>query len=169
MIYLALFTVIGIYGLANYYIGLRIFQYIVSYIGILSVKAFWPVFGLIAASFFIGRFDIGPMPSVVRKMIDIIGSYWIAAMVYLLILFPLADLLRAVFKHMISADSPVFQSHHLKLFIGVAVLALVAGILIYGTYQAESIKIDSYDIKINKNAGRLKELHAACPKHKKTS
>ncbi|HBF37578.1 MAG TPA: metallophosphoesterase, partial [Firmicutes bacterium] len=115
-------------------------------------------FALIVLSSLIGILSQGRLPDLVRKLFSSIGFYWIAAVVYFLLFIVAIDLIRLVagrtrlFKALV--ENGAFLSA-----IGLVIIFLVIGLLVYGTCHARNIRITSYPIHIEKSAGSLKKLH----------
>lgn len=145
-----------IYGAINYYIGLRGWQYLFSYISILSNKVYWVVYWCIAFSYILVRIGYGVMPKFIALPLTYIGTYWMAAMFYLLQIIVLLDIIRIVLKRL---DISPLEKMNTNPFIGGAVICVVAIILILGTKNANSPIIKHYDLNVNKKAGSYEELH----------
>lgn len=151
-------AIFAVYGLANYYIFIR---------GIHALRpvgfvrpAYIVIFIFLAVSFiasiFLERADIIS----IGKPLSWIGSFWIAAFVYFLMLVALIDLLRFVnhfvpyFPKFITSD-PI-QSARVA---AISVISIVVVIVISGFVNAHIIRIRTYNINIPKNAGALKSLN----------
>ncbi|MGC7872795.1 metallophosphoesterase [Desulfosporosinus sp. SYSU MS00001] len=154
------FILIGIvfflvYGGINYYIGLRGWQALFSYIPFIPFKAYWFVFALISLSYLIARFLQKFLPQGLYEGLNLIGAYWMAFMFYFLLIIAAIDLLRLVnhIFHLI----PLKES--LNPAFGLAIFVLVLGIVGFGAWNARNPRINHYDITIAKQAGSLKQLH----------
>ena len=55
---------------------------------------FWAVFWLLAACLFLARFSAGRVPPAVTGLLSQIGGYWLALVLYALLLLALVDLVR---------------------------------------------------------------------------
>lgn len=82
-----LIIVIGLFGAVNYYIGLRIWQYVGSFITGLNKTAYWVCFWLIASNYILTRFIPSQFPGNIRKILTEAGGYWMAAMIFFVLLF----------------------------------------------------------------------------------
>lgn len=158
--YIGFTTVIALYTGLNYYVGLRGKQLFVDKIGLFNSWLYWILFGLIVFSSFLGIISFQSLPDGIRKVFSTIGSYWVAALVYFLLFAAAADLI-----WVIAGRTRIFKALDNNLLIssglGLLVIFLVIGLLIYGTFHARNIKITSYPVHIKKSAGSLKQLHVA--------
>src|SRR5690606_29968330 len=96
------------------------------------------------------------VPHYLGKIIIHIGSYWMAAMYYLLLIFLLCDLLRIANR--------TFNFLPLSLrgkfpWLILLVIGLVTVILIYGTWNAHHPTVSNYEVSVNKKSSTLEELH----------
>ena len=146
----------AIYGAANYYIGLRIWQALSTFTN--QSLIYWMVVLILASSQILGRMGSRHFPGWLSDAFTLIGAYWMAAVYYLFALFAFWDLLRLFGKlsGLLSANSKLQTSPIPALII----VSLVGIALIYGSLNARNPHIKSYDITIEKNAGNLHELHA---------
>jgi uncharacterized protein len=150
-----------IFGGVNYYIGLRGWQGVGSLIPFLNNKVYWIMFWVTALSFILARLSGRFLPASVGYYLDLIGGYWMAAMLYLLIILPIVDIIKLIKRRVNFIPRGISESAIIKTYLGVLILLLLLGILIYGTWNAANIKVAHYDIDIPKKAGDLKELKIA--------
>lgn len=145
-----------VYCAGNYYIGLRLFQ---SFRGLLEPHAllFWAGYIVLAVSPFVARLGRTFFPGIIDEWITVIGNYWLAALYYFLLIWVLADGLRLIgslaWPEALSWKQP-------SLLLGVAVAALVCGLLAFGVWNARNPRITHYDITINKAVPGLTKLRA---------
>ncbi|KNZ70040.1 metallophosphoesterase [Thermincola ferriacetica] len=157
LIFVAIFTLIlVIYGLMNYYIGLRGWQAVGRTLPWLNVRVYWTLLWLAAHLYIIARFLRNMVPLAAERWLVYVGAYWLAAFYYLFLIVLLLDLLRLLDRWLKFIPGPVKASPAL---LGWGVIALVAGLLAYGTWNAHNPVVTHYDININKRAGQMKELH----------
>ncbi|MBC2727476.1 metallophosphoesterase [Desulfosporosinus sp.] len=140
----------------NYYIGLRGWQALFSYVPFLSSKVYWLVFFLLSFSYLISRFSEKFLPTVLYEGLTIAGAYWIAFMFYFLLLISVLDLLGLFDRWLRIVPLDIKQS--LNPSLGLSVFILVIGIVSYGAWNASYPRINHYDISIAKQAGALKQL-----------
>lgn len=125
---------LGIYiGLAGY-LGWNVQVWLGSWLPDVNPWFFWPVWFVIALSFFIGRLGHQWL------MFSIIGSYWFAFLQYALLLFPLANL----FSLLVDWPEEAFV-------IGNAVAALFIGLFLIGSYLAYSPVTRELEITVDGN------------------
>lgn len=160
---LIVLVVIGIFlcifGLLNYYIGLRGWQALGSRIPTMSGGAYWLVFWLLALSYLGARFGRPFLPSWFTERLTLVGAFWLAAMFYFILILALMDAVRLMdrlFKFIpgVIKTNPAFVPG-----LGVFVLTLVAAIVGYGYWNAKTPRIIHYDLTITKRAGNLDKLH----------
>ncbi|MCX7921906.1 MAG: metallophosphoesterase [Clostridia bacterium] len=143
----------------NYYIGLRGWQTVGRSIPFLSKWFYWSVFWVLATSYIMVRMWGRFLPEEIGRSLTLIGSYWMAAMLYFLVAIALVDIVRVINKRAGFIPQGVKQYPGLPLIAGLTVLAIVAGIMIYGAWNAQNPIVKHYDLTVNKAAGDLKELH----------
>ncbi len=146
-----------IYGGLNYYIGLRGWQALFSFIPFLTSKVYWPVFWLISLSFLISRFSHKFLPTVVYEAMTLVGAYWLAFMWYLLLVITALDLLRLLDRPLRLV--PMEIKRGLNPALGLTVFILIVGIVGYGAWNARHPQVNHYELTIAKQAGSLKQLH----------
>ncbi len=153
-------TIIALYTGLNYYVGQRGKQLFVDRLGLFNVKLYWIMFGLIVFSSFLGVITLRMLPDMIRKFFSSIGFYWMAALVHFLLFIVATDLI-----WLVAGRTRVFKTLGNNLIIssglGLVIIFLVIGLLIYGTCHARNIRVTSYQIHIKKPAGTLKQLHIA--------
>ena len=147
IIFVILYAGLNIYiGLKGYFVFSNLMPFFNSYL-------YWGLFMIIAFSIILGQLGRKFMPELMSSTFQIIGSYWIAAFEYLIIIYVLMDILNLFIKYQDKiANKPII------LAINIFVLIFVAILLVYGTYHAQDTKIAGYNITIDKKAGTLKDL-----------
>ncbi|NLV17497.1 MAG: metallophosphoesterase [Syntrophomonadaceae bacterium] len=150
----AIFVITAIFGALNFYIGLRGWQAFSGWLPPNAGYIYWPVFFLAAFSYPLGRFGSGFFSGSLGAKLQIFGSYWLGLMYYLIIILVVIDLIRVLDKFF----GFVPQAVKTPELLGLAVVVLVAGILIYGTWNAHNPQVVTYDLEINKPAGAIEEM-----------
>lgn len=147
--------VIGIYGLLNFYIGLRGWQFLGEYTNFIDNKVYWTFFWLTAMSYILGRLGEAFLPAFITHALKIIGSYWLAVMFYLALILLIIDigglLLRFLNLSQYLNLSPILG--------GTLVLCIVSGIILYGSWNAKNPQLVKYEVNIPKKAGQYSELN----------
>lgn len=156
---IAILLVLGMYTGINYYIGSKGLQLLNSILPSISPKIYWPIFFLIAFSFIIERFISRFMPEIVSYIFSVVGSYWIAALVYFGIIILIIKLI-LVFDKWLAFVPSHLKTDHMSNIVSISAAVLVVLILIIGTWQARNPVTVKYDININKDGGNIKNLHA---------
>lgn len=155
----AVVLILGLYSGINYYIGLKELQLINSIFPFITPKVFWPFFLLIAFSYIIARFVSNILPEPIYYIINLVGAYWIAAMVYFII-FILAIKFVLLLDKWLSFIPSHLKTSQMSNYVTLFVTALVAIFLIIGTWQARNPVTVKYELSINKDGGKTKKLNA---------
>lgn len=148
--FIIFFTIVFlVYSLANYYIFLRGHQSLQAF----PVIRHWFViiFLILAASYFLGRFlERSPLYNI-GEAFSRIGSFWLAAMAYFLILVIFFDIIRLLnhflhfFPGIITGNMPVTR---LVTFACCVLVVTVA--LFYGYINARNPVLKTVSLNINK-------------------
>ncbi|GAB6154140.1 metallophosphoesterase [Desulfosporosinus burensis] len=154
---LVICVVFLIYGGLNYYIGLRGWQAVFSYLPFLSPRVYWPIFSLISISYLFSRLAEKYLPTVLYEGLTVLGAYWLPVMFYSLLLITTLDILRLLDRWIRFVPMGIKQS--LNPALGLTVLILVVGIVSYGAWNARHPRVNHYDMSIAKQAGSLEQLH----------
>ncbi len=150
--------IFSIYGLANYYVIVRGLHALRLTGGIRI--AYIAVFTFLAVSFiaamFLERADIIAL----GKPLSWIGSFWLAAFVYFLLIVAAIDLMRLA-NHFIRFFPAFITSDPARAarITAISVISLVAVIVIYGFINAHVIRVRTFDINVPKEAGGRKNLN----------
>ncbi|PKM80966.1 MAG: metallophosphoesterase [Firmicutes bacterium HGW-Firmicutes-14] len=152
-----------IYAGINYYIGLRGWQSLGGLVPWMGKKVYWAAFWALALSYLAGRLAERFLPAGVAYWMTLVGAYWLAAMFYfLLIIFALDSVRICIYvigKVTGSVPGGFYNNPKLAAAAGLAVLITVAGIILYGTWNARNPVVTRYEISVPKQAGVLKQLH----------
>lgn len=147
-----------IYGLLNYYIGFRAWQLLSGLVPFLNLKVYWLFFWFISFSYIIGRLVRRYFSYSVGNMLTIIGSYWLAIMFYSILVLAFIDLIRLFDKWFDFIPQNIKHNQNITQVIGIAVIAFIVGVVIYGIWNARNPEIVHYDISVPKYAKDLKSL-----------
>lgn len=161
MVGVMIFVVLVLYGAINLWIGLRTWQGLFKFIPHAAIfqKGYWIVFALIAFSYIIGRLLQRFLPAALNRIIAWIGAYWMAAMFYAVLILLIFEILRLTdhFLHIIPTQ--VKGNSSFPLILGLTGFFIIAGILVYGSWNALNPIVHRYELTIDKKAGDLKNLH----------
>ena len=149
--------VLLIYGSMNYYVYIH---------GLQAVPAGSPyrtpykwIFLIASSAYIIGRVLERIWLSPVSDVFTWIGSFWLAAILYLFIFAILIDLVRLA--HLV-VPYPVFIAKDYaaaKLLLLAGIIGVVVIIVIAGHINALSPRIKRLDLTVHKNAGTLRNLN----------
>jgi uncharacterized protein len=132
------------------YIGARLFTFVRYFMPWTKALIYWAAFILLCYAFVFISFMRVPR----LHFLERVGSYWMAVFIYLLLLFPLFDLLRL---GLFLFHRNVLNQRFNALGIGTA-LCLCFIIITYGAFHAGSIRTVRYAIRL---AGRGDGVRAA--------
>lgn len=88
-----------------------------------------------------------------------ISTYWIGIMLYSLLYVVLFDLLRLIAKHTKLKNTLLF-SRGSVISIGSVVVACAVATCLYGIFNARNIKVNEYNVTVDKSCGDTKQLKA---------
>ncbi|MCB2359952.1 metallophosphoesterase [Clostridium estertheticum] len=147
-----------LYGGINYYIGLRGWQNLGSHISFLNNKVYWIVIALIASAYIISMILSSYIPSVVLNTLNIVGSYWMGIMFYLILVLPTIDLIRFLNSKISFIPRNINEAANFSLVVSLVVVVFLTSLMAYGTWSARSPKVTKYDLNVNKTSSDLKTL-----------
>jgi hypothetical protein len=142
----AVIIMFSLYAGTNYYIAMKIYQWLGSFNTHINIKVYagiYILFVLSMLSVFL------PISSGFKRIIGYAGSHWMGIYIYLLMFFLAADLVILLGCSIKLIPSPMFQS--IRFYTGLAVILLAVGMVVYGRYNASQVKFVSYDIQTKKN------------------
>lgn len=146
MVFLILIA-IAIYGLGNYYLGLRMFNNIKKIMPFVSSKLYWGVIVFLSLSFITERFLRKHLSRNLNYIISLLGSYYIAVLFYVMIAFFLVDIVRFGLRILIKE----YKTPQILAYSNIFVAALIIVLVIVGTINALTTKITEYEVITNKN------------------
>lgn len=143
------------YAGLNYYVGLRIWQTFFSHVPMLPGTVYWFVFWLVALAYIVSRVGESVLPVEMCRVLNVLGSYWLGVLFYSLWVFAAVDLLRG-FDQLLPFLPQALKNSPLP---GGIIFAVIAGLVLYGTWNARHPVVNHYELSINKRAGNLARLH----------
>ncbi|HEX3012273.1 MAG TPA: metallophosphoesterase [Syntrophomonadaceae bacterium] len=150
---------IFIYGLINYYIGLRGWQFVNGLFSNPGMLWGWIiVMAFLAVSYPLGRILAHLMPGDSGKILIVLGSYWLAYMYYLLIILLALDIIRLINRwvHIVPQATGNYP-----VVTGLLVIIAVTVIVFYGAWNANHPVIKNYEVTLDKKSGSVDTLQAA--------
>lgn len=136
----------GVVILVSFYIGLHGRFYLRALKAPVPALLYWPLFWLISCLYIIIRWGAGTRT---EGVLSTIGSYWLAAISYFLVLFLFFDLLRLANRFLKFLPKNLSGARY-TIITGTFVIAAVALILAYGTWRARSPVVTTYTVHTNK-------------------
>lgn len=149
--------VIIVYTLINYYIFRRGLQAIPKDSTIRTLYTFGFIF--IASAYLIGRILERYFHSTITELIVKVGSFWLAAMVYFLLIVLILDLLRLV-NFVIPIIPGLIKNNYanVKKYLLIFSLIVVFFIIMIGYFNALNPRTKKLDIKIQKYVDGIDKL-----------
>ena len=147
-----LLVVLGVYGLANFYILRRGWQALSRYP--FPRTAFLVVFGLLILAYPLGRIVNGASRGVVSDILIRFGSFYMALMLHLFLLLVVVDLFRLAnaflkfFPKGFAADP-----YKTGLIAFIAIMGIGLGVVAGGYVNALHLRLRTIEIDIDKPAG----------------
>lgn len=119
-------------------------------------------FILLASAFFLGRIIERIKIGIISNTLVWVGSYWLAAMVYFLLLVLLIDIFRLI-HHQIPFFPQIFYQNPMKVhfYLGIGSVLIVGLILIAGRINALHPRIRQLEIKVDKKVAGEEEFKIA--------
>lgn len=150
-----------LYLAIGFYLLFRVFHWTFSFAKPLNAKRFKIPFGILYGICFVSPIFASFFPKnsftiEVRRF----STYWLGIMLYMILAVITIDLLRLILKHTRFKHSILFTSKGL-VAIGTAIAIFISCLSIYGNYNAKNIKLNTYDVNINKSCGNTKDLKIA--------
>lgn len=154
-----MFLVIGamliVYTLLNYYIGIRGLELVGIFTKDINRVIYWVIFYLFAFSYIVSKLLDRYMPSKISSVFNYLGSYYMAILLYSILIIIIVDVFRLVnWKFNILGVNDTF-----KTYMGVIIVCIFAFVLLYGTWSGSSTVISKYTLKVDKKAGEMKNLN----------
>lgn len=147
-----MFIVIGLlfivlYALIVFYIGWSGWTWMKPKVSRRFRLFYIAILVFLACSFILARVVAG------STILSVIGSYWMAVFSLLVMLLPIIHLIVWLTKL-----TPL-PRHAVQKWSGIATLAVLVLLMTYGSFNAYSPSVSSYDIQINKEGPESGELH----------
>ncbi|MFL0249279.1 metallophosphoesterase [Clostridium neuense] len=125
-----------------------------------SSKIYWTIFWFVAFSFILAAI-LRSTISVNNKLIGgltTVGAVSMALFFYLIILFPLTDLMKFIFNKFGYRGT---LRNYLSMFYGrgISIFIVVLIIFCFGFWHANNQSVTNYKLSINKKAGNIKTLN----------
>ncbi|MEN6350164.1 MAG: metallophosphoesterase [Syntrophomonas sp.] len=137
-----------------FYAGKRGQQAFSRYIPSGCIKVYWAIYLLFASSFLLARvYDYGFLSDTVNW----IGAYSTAFLFYAFFILFIIDILRLLDRWFGFIPEYVKQC---PAKTGLVVILLLAGLLVYGSWNALNPVFTSYEVNIPKSAGGVRQIHA---------
>lgn len=154
-----LIFVLGLYVVLNFYIGKRLWDGILSNVPFVNAKVYWAIFFVIAFAFFLSQIPIDfSFVYQIKKVLGMLGAFWIAIFMYSLISLVIIDIFRLILKRIKPEFVNNFSQSPNRLIFSIVVAVSILGIVFYGWINAKNTKIVNYDITLG-NFGTTNQLN----------
>lgn len=92
------------------------------------------------------------------RAVKLVGNYWLGVMLYVILAIVAADLVRILLKHCSWVNQDKLGSRQVFVAAGAVCILVIAGISLWGAYNARVIRTTRYQVEIPKNGGNLSGL-----------
>lgn len=147
------------YVMINYYAGTKLKKAFTFINSSVKRKIFWILFSLLASSYILSRLFEGIIAQPVLNDIQLIGYYWLAFLMYFILIVIVIDIIQFIIKKIKTNKNKTSNRISTSYFYIAAVFAALI-LILYGSIHACSTRINNYTININKKAGSIKKLNA---------
>lgn len=149
------------YLTVGFYLLIRVFHWTSSFAKPLNAKRFKIPVGIVFNICFISPIFASLLPKNsftiwVRRL----STYWLGVMLYMIMAVAVIDIIRFIIKHTKLKNSFLFTSRFLVI-MGIVTAVFLSCICSYGNYNARNIKLNTYNVNINKSCGNTKDLKIA--------
>ena len=146
-----------LYSLLNYYIGLRGWQ---ALEGAAYLRPYYLIIFMFSTlSYIFSKVVQRYLPTIIHEVIEIIGSFWFAFMLYFLLAVILLDVIR-----LINWGTNFLPNFNDYSFVKLVTFGVVTGVVIIiitaGYINTRTLKINTLNIEIPARGSALKELNA---------
>lgn len=149
-----------LYILSCYYIGIRGKNIFKQNKLKFKNKIYWVLFWIVALSYIFsltGR-KLLSVNNIFTSIFTSIGTIWLAIICYLLIIFPIVDITKFIFRK--TGYKGKIRNYLSKLYCnGITVIIIVIIIISFGIWNAVHPIVTDYNININKYAGKINSLN----------
>lgn len=141
-----------LFGLINFIIGKSAYRAVTYLFPKINRKIFILFYLFIALSFIISSLTRDVLPSNIRMIFNFIGSFYLAALYYLIIFIPLISITKFISKR-IGLDKKRYISKVKLMYAeGVSVFLIVLIIIGYGNFHAANPKLTEYTVVTSKKS-----------------
>jgi len=156
--YMFIFVFISVFGLINFYVFIRGWQVLASCPGFRPAYAI--LYWLVALSYIGSRGLERFLHSKLTGVLEWIGSFWIAALLYMFLAVLVLDALRAVNHFLPFFPAAVMENYARAKHVTAGVVAgAVALTLLCGFINARIPRVTEVELSVGKRAGGLKSLN----------
>ncbi|PJI08973.1 MULTISPECIES: metallophosphoesterase [Clostridium] len=152
--------ILFLYTMLWYYVGKKGSRILFTKRGKANSKIYWTVFWFLAFSFIlaaIARSTIS-INNRLTETLTVIGAVSIALFFYLIILFPMTDIMKFILNKLGFSGN---MRNYLSVVYGrgISIFAVVIVIFCFGFWHANHQSVTNYKLNINKKAGNIKTLN----------
>ncbi|NLM36005.1 MAG: metallophosphoesterase [Clostridiales bacterium] len=156
LFFLFLIAFISVYGFINYYIGKRIWKGIFSHIRFVKKKVYWIIFWIISFSYIIAKL-LSKYPNKLVLFLELVGSLWLGMLFYIFIVLIFIDLVKLILKKLVKHRiEGLLSNSKLQISLSLVVTAFLIGLFTFGIWSANTVKVSSYNVTVDKGFKDLK-------------
>lgn len=159
MFYMIISIILLLYFSLNYYIGSWFWDNMGYVMSFMNIEVYWSILFIIVLFSFVGVILNHYLPKFLQHRIYLLAYYWLAALTYFTICITSLNLINmlGVWFHLMPLQ--ILSKGNDSFRIGLLVLITVSILLVYGTINAKNLRVTSYKLNIEKQAGSLKRVH----------
>ena len=134
---------LSIMGGVNFYVARQLFQWLNLLLPQLNAKVYIGIYIFLAIAMILGLL---PLPAAIKNTLGWIGAHFYGFFIYLLIFTFAADMIMLLCNITQIIPSPI--PHIILFYKGLIVVLLTVGVVSYGLYNANQVKLVSYEIQL---------------------
>lgn len=148
-----------LYILVNAYLFCKIMWWFKSWFPAFEKKKYWILptilYVFFALSFLIAFF----LPAGhFRRIMKLIGNYWLGVLLYIALTIIIVDLARIIIVRVLKIKFTSKRSNQIHRFVGIFCSVVIITTSILGVINARIVRVTSYDITVDKEAGDMDSL-----------
>ncbi|MGL4772888.1 MAG: metallophosphoesterase [Clostridium sp.] len=135
---------LSLFALLNYYVGKHLFSGINNFKKI-NKLFFWILYSLLPICFSLYMMFGTVLPKPLTLSLYYLGNYYLAAFFYLILIIPILDLLKLIFKNKLTNKK--YISKYTFIFVAIFIFTLLS----YGTFNAKNSYVKTYNFSVDKS------------------
>lgn len=95
----------------------------------------------------------------VRRIMKLIGNYWLGVMMYVVLTVVVVDLGRILLRHCKWVNQGILRAERTFVVTGAICIVIIMAVSIWGVVHAGRIHTTKYEVTVDKDAGKVENLH----------